>query len=240
MSTNVSGNRCSRCGRIVALSDKFCAECGLFLRDAAVDQRLLLALTAQQQGNSDEARHELERLLDNEPEHALANHLLGTFYFHDGLMDQAIECYRHATDAAPQFILAYYDLGVAYYHRGDMRKAVRSFQRCLELNADYNAAHYRLALALYHTGNLQQALEHFHLSMALTPEYVMAHYHMGVVQERLGQLSEAAGEFNKAQEEMIGDQSSLWHLANVHHAQGNDGLAQHLRERLKAHIAIGK
>jgi rRNA maturation endonuclease Nob1 len=46
MTNNVSGNRCGRCGRVVEARDKFCPECGMFLRDAAIDQRLLLALTA--------------------------------------------------------------------------------------------------------------------------------------------------------------------------------------------------
>lgn len=215
MSSNVSGNRCSRCGRVVETRDKFCPECGLFLRDTAIDQRLLLALTAQQKGRTDEARQELERLLDNEPEHALANHLLGTFYFHDGLMDQAIARYLRAVANAPQFVLAFYDLGVAYYHRGNMREAVIAFRRCLELDPHYNAAHYRLALGLYHTGELQQALEHFQLSMALTPEYVMAHYHLGIVHERRGDYDAAAIEFEKAKEETVADRSSAWHLETM-------------------------
>ncbi len=233
MTSNVSGNRCSRCGRIVEERDKFCAECGMFLRDAAIDQRLLLALTEQAKGRTDEARQELERLLENEPEHALANHLLGSFYFHDGLMDQAIARYLRAVANAPHFILAFYDLGVAYYHRGNMRDAVIAFRRCLELDPDYNAAHYRLALALYHCGELQQALEHLQLSMALTPEYVMAHYHLGIVHERREELEAAAIEFEKAQEEMQGDLSSLWHLAGVRRAQGDTRTAEQLLQRAK-------
>ena len=238
MTSNVSGNRCGRCGRVVEARDKFCAECGLFLRDKDIDQRLLLALSAQQHGRTDEARQELERLLDSEPDHALANHLLGTFYFHDGLMDQAIDRYRRATIAAPQFILAFYDLGVAFYHRGNMRDATIAFRRCLELDPHYNAAHYRLALALYHTGELQQALEHFQLSMALTPEYVMAHYHLGIVHERRGELDAAAIEFEKAQDGMISDQSSLWHLAGVRHAQGDERGAEEILARLEKHAKI--
>ena len=74
--------RCSRCGRLAAEDDKFCAECGMFLRDAFVDQRLLLALDLERRGQSAEARRELERLRETESDHVLANHLLGTLYFH--------------------------------------------------------------------------------------------------------------------------------------------------------------
>lgn len=115
---------CRRCGHSPAPTDKFCAECGLFLREAYVDQRLLLALVHEKEGRSREARQELERLLDAEPDHALANHLLGTLYFHQGTLDLAIERYQRTVAAAPTFVLAHYDLGVALYHRGNMPEAI--------------------------------------------------------------------------------------------------------------------
>ena len=58
--------RCTRCGREAGAQDKFCAECGMFLRDAFVDERLLLALHHEKEGHSRDARHELERLLDDD------------------------------------------------------------------------------------------------------------------------------------------------------------------------------
>jgi len=54
--------RCTRCGRLAGSKDKFCAECGMFLRDAYLDHRLLFALRHEQEGRSREARHELERI----------------------------------------------------------------------------------------------------------------------------------------------------------------------------------
>ena len=88
--------RCSRCGREAAAEDKFCAECGNFLRDAFVDERLLLAMVHEKEGHSREARRELERLLEVDPDHVLANHLLGTLYFHQGTLELAIERYEMA------------------------------------------------------------------------------------------------------------------------------------------------
>ena len=63
--------RCTRCGHEATESDKFCAECGVFLRDAWVDHRLLLALTYDQRGDHRSARRELERLTESEPDHVL-------------------------------------------------------------------------------------------------------------------------------------------------------------------------
>jgi len=134
-----SDQRCVRCGRVAAETDKFCAECGFFLRDAHIDQRLLLALEQERQGRSEQARHELQRLLQAEPDHVLANHLLGTFYFHQGTLELAIEHYERALQAAPSFVLGYYDLGVAWYHRGNMLEASRAFLRGFVVGIDFKA-----------------------------------------------------------------------------------------------------
>ena len=207
--------RCSRCGHEAADTDKFCAECGLFLRDAFVDQRLLHALVPESEGKHREARRELERLVESDPANALANHLLGSVYFHQGTLDLAIERYERALELAPEFVLCSYDLGVAHYHRGNMLEAIEAFRRCLQIDPHYNAAHYRLGVALLHAGQLDQALEHFEQCTALTPEYLMARYHIGVIHERLGDFDAAAREFGKSLEEGVGEKSSMYHLEQI-------------------------
>jgi len=67
-----------------------------------VDHRLLLALTLEREGNSREARLELERLLLAEPEHVLGNHFLGNLCFHEGVLLEAIRHYERALAGAPR------------------------------------------------------------------------------------------------------------------------------------------
>ena len=67
-SESVALLRCSRCGREADPQDKFCAECGMFLRDAFVDSRLLLALVHEKEGRSRDARRELEMDGASQPE----------------------------------------------------------------------------------------------------------------------------------------------------------------------------
>jgi tetratricopeptide (TPR) repeat protein len=225
--------RCSRCGRQAQTADKFCAECGQFLRDAYVDHRLMMALDDEVQGRSREARGELVRLLDGVPDHVLGNHILGTLYFHDGMLDLAIERYKKAVAGAPTFVLGYYDLGVAWYHRGNMPEAIAAYRRCLEIDPNYYAAHYRLALALFHAGELDDALRHFELSTTLTPEYLMAHYHMGVIYERKHDLAAAAAEFERSLAEGVGEVSSLHHMASIRRINGDELGAEDLLRRAR-------
>ena len=54
--------RCTRCGHVGGEKDNFCSDCGAFLRDAFIDEKLLFALQQQTEGNDKEARRALERL----------------------------------------------------------------------------------------------------------------------------------------------------------------------------------
>ena len=223
--------RCPRCGQEAADTHKFCAECGMFLRDAFIDHRVLHALGLETEGSHRDARRELERLVESDSENALAQHLLGTVYFHQGTLDLAIDRYRRALELAPRFVVCSYDLGVAYYHRGHMPEAIRAFRRCLELDPHYNAAHYRLAIALFHAGELDQSLEHFEKCTTLTPEYLMARYHIGVIHERLGHLEDAEREFRRSLDDGVGEVSSLFHLATIRRAEGDEAAARDLLDR---------
>jgi tetratricopeptide (TPR) repeat protein len=209
----------------------FCAECGMFLRDAWVEQRLLAPLLLESEGRTQEARRELERLAEMQPKNALAQHLLGTVFFHQGTLNRAIDCYRRALDLAPRFLLCWYDLGVAYYHRGNMPASIQAYRQCLTIDPDYNAAHYRLGVALFHAGDLDQAKDHFERCSALTPEYLRARYFIGIIHERLGEYDEALREFRGTQDEGVGEVSSLWHMAHIHRARGDARAADELLER---------
>ena len=48
--------RCARCGHEANETDKFCAECGVFLREAQTERRILLALAEEQRGDHRAAR----------------------------------------------------------------------------------------------------------------------------------------------------------------------------------------
>jgi tetratricopeptide (TPR) repeat protein len=223
--------RCSRCGHNAADTDKFCAECGLFLRDAFIDHRLLHAMVQETECNYRESRRELERLVEAEPDNVLANHQLGNVYYHQGTLDRAIEHYQRALKLADCFVECSYDLGVAYYHRGNMPQAIRAYRQCLEIDPNYNAAHYRLAVALSHAGNLDLALEHFQKCVALTPEYLMARFHIGVILERKGQLDKAALEFQRCVDEGVETVNSFYQLAEIHRSRGDEKAANELLER---------
>jgi Flp pilus assembly protein TadD len=61
----------------------------------------------------------------------------------------------------------------------------------------------------------------------------MAHYHLGVIYERQGDMERAALEFERSCEESIGEVSSLYHLAVIRRAQGDEAGANDLLRRAR-------
>jgi Flp pilus assembly protein TadD len=59
----------------------------------------------------------------------------------------------------------------------------------------------------------------------------MAHYHLGVIHEREGATEIARREFEQSLEEGVHELSSLFHLAVIRRAQGDDAGAEELLRR---------
>ncbi len=226
---------CQRCGTKNEPSYKFCFECGNFLQQGRTNERLLLALDYERQGEPDQAVRQLKAVIDSEPKNAHAQKLLGNVYFHMGLLDWAINAYQAAVSQDQEYIDAFYDLGVALYHRARVAEAIESFEKVLDLNPEYHAAHYRLGVCYHHIGNLDKAIEHFTNSLMLTPEYVMAHYHLGVMYlKREANLKKAADEFKKVLEEAPSDAASAAYLADIYEKLGDKKLAAFYRKETLA------
>lgn len=61
----------------------------------------------------------------------------------------------------------------------------------------------------------------------------MAYYHMGVIHERRGEKEDAARSFQRAIDELVGEVSSLYHLALLRSEAGDDDAAADLLERTR-------
>ncbi len=187
--TEIVTMRCTRCGREAAETDKFCAECGMFLRDAWVDQRLLLA-AARSRARASTRRRAASwsawwRCSRAAPWLALSRHHAlppGHAQPGDRLLPQVTRPGTAASCCAGTTSAWRTTTGAT------CRRPSTPIRRCLEIDPHYNAAHYRLGVALFHAGDLDQAREHFEQCTALTPEYLLARYHVGVIHERQGDL----------------------------------------------------
>ena len=68
---------------------------------------------------------------------------------------------------------------------------------------------------------------------ALTPEYLMAYYHMGVIHERSNEPEKAARSFQRGIDELVGEVSSVYHLAMLRKARGDQEGAEELLKQTR-------
>ncbi len=225
--------RCGRCNTEVKKEHKFCHDCGNYLGENAIKQRLLAALEHESHGQIEQAINEYRAVLEIDPNNVIARKLLGACYFGQGMIDWAIEQYRKTTEIDPRYADAYYGLGVTLYYRARMSEAIEALKKVLEINPDHRAAHYRLGLVYHHLGLHDEGITHLQKSTAITPDYVMAHYHLGVIYEKNNRWEDATREFNKIVERNPQDAASYYHLAMLHHHKGDTARAkEYLKEAL--------
>jgi tetratricopeptide (TPR) repeat protein len=145
-----------------------------------------------------EAETIYRRVLDIDPEHADANHLLGVLLYQDGNHAQAVESISRAIARAPDRPIYHSNLGIALRELGRLEEAVASYRKALAIKPDYAEAHNNLGNALKRMGCLEEAVASYHETLAIKPDYAEAHYNLGFALRQLGRPEEAVACYHKA------------------------------------------
>ena len=138
------------------------------------------------------------RVLDIDPDHADANHLLGVLFYQLGDHSQAAEFISRAIANAPDQPIYHNNLGNVLQKQGRLKETVVSYQQALAIKPDYIEAHNNMGNVLQKLGRLDEALASYHQSLALKPDYAEAHFNLGIALQELGRLEEAAASYRKA------------------------------------------
>ncbi len=148
-----------------------------------------------QAGQLGPAEQAYRQVLQADPRHAEAMHLLGLIAHQVGRPDVAV---RYMTDALniddrqPSF---HNNLGEVYRTAGQFEPARACYERALRLNG-------RFAPAYYNLGLIEQSLRHnaaaqalYEQAIRLHPQYAEAHNNLGLILSEQGKLTEALAEY---------------------------------------------
>ncbi len=140
----------------------------------AIDQDLTAALKHHQAGRLSEAEALYRHVLDRQPNHADALHLLGVLASQLQRYEIASDLIRRAILVKPDFPEAHVNLGVALRHQKRLDEAVASFRQAIAIRPGYAEAHHHLGCALRDKGDLAEAIACFRRAVALKPTLVQA------------------------------------------------------------------
>jgi tetratricopeptide (TPR) repeat protein len=154
--------------------------------------RFAKALDLHGAGALDQAARLYRSVLQAEPAHFDAAHMLGVVHLQRGEHELAERQIRRALQISPNVPEACNNLGTALRHLDRLDEALASYDRAIALRARYPEAlcHRGNALRLLHRS--EEALDSYARAIAARPNYVDAHYNRGAMLEELQQWDDAA------------------------------------------------
>jgi protein O-GlcNAc transferase len=148
------------------------------------------ALEHHRAGRLEQAKILYLQILQAQPNHPDALHLLGLISLQHGQHEQAINLINQAIALAPTATMVS-NLGHALQSKGDLDAAIRMFRQAAELeptNADF---HNNLGCALHDRGLLPEAIDSFLTAIEVEPKHAGAYCNMGVAAYDMGHTDEA-------------------------------------------------
>ena len=156
------------------------------------------ALRLHRQGQLSAARSLYERILQREPRHAGALHMLGVIAACTGRPRDAVQLITRAIASEPRDPLAHHHLGLALAEAGQPLAALASFERAAGLREDYAEPCYHAGNVLRGLGRAEQALASFQRAIARRPGYAQAWSDRGLVLCERHEWQEALAHFDRA------------------------------------------
>lgn len=156
------------------------------------------AVQLHKESKFDQAELIYRNLLDDEPEHAEALHLLGVLLHQRGQSAKGARFIRRAVKLQPDVPVFYCNLAEACRASGELNEAVASAKKALKLQPQNADAHNHLGLALQGQGSLDDAVASYQQALKLRPGFALAHNNLGSALREQKKVEEAEASFREA------------------------------------------
>jgi tetratricopeptide (TPR) repeat protein len=186
----------------------------------ALSEAFAAALQHHRAGEARQAEQECRRILECEPQHAQALHLLGVLAQQAGRLDEALELLRQAVVLCPGEADFHYNLGVAQQFLGQKAEAQSSYQKALRLNPDHPAALNNLGNLALNSNQLEEAEDCLRHALRVQPDYGAAYHNLALVCNQRRKLEEAVSCLRQAVRLIPGDAAIHFQLGQVLEKQG--------------------
>ena len=210
-----SGKKYKKCclGKAAATPPRVAAQ--------TASQAIQLALQQHQAGRLPQAEALYRQVLQGEPDHPDALHLLGMLVHQAGDSAGAVELINHAIRSNPANPVFHFNLGTLYRTLNRPDEAAACYQKALALRPDFVEALNNLGNVFKEQGRLDEALTCYQKAHALRPDFVEALNNLGNVFKEQGRLDEALACYQKVLG-LVPDRAEVYeNMGNVYQDQGN-------------------
>jgi protein O-GlcNAc transferase len=156
-----------------------------------IPQTLDLALKHHQSGRLSEARTLYRKILDSQPNHAVALHFLGVVAHQEGKHAAATELIAQAIDINPGVPAFHNNLGEAWRALGKFPEAISAYQQAIKIDPKDFQAYTNLGTALKGQKKIPEAMQCYRKAIRIKPEIHEPYYNLGALHQDQGQLQEA-------------------------------------------------
>jgi len=178
----------------------------------SVEQAMALASQHQSQGRLQESEYLLRQILQAQPSHAFALHLLGVIAHQSGKPELAIDLIRKAVQNNNQVALFHANLGEMNRQLGNLDEAVVHGERAVALDPGMAMARGNLGVAYFDREDYAQAENCQQRALAIDPNFAPALNNMGSIRRAHKQMDEAMYWYRQA---IAADPGYLEPLSNL-------------------------
>ena len=163
-----------------------------------IDQLFHQGVTLHQQGKFANAKTIYEQVLEKQPKHFDALHLLGVIAAQTDNPELAADLIGKAIDINPNSAAAHSNRGNALKVLNRLPDALSCYDKAIALQPDFPEALNNRGIALKELNCLEDALASYEKAIAIKPNYYEAFYNQGNVLKELKRLDEALASYAKA------------------------------------------
>jgi protein O-GlcNAc transferase len=156
-----------------------------------IDAMFAAAIDHRGAGRKHEAEALCRRILDLQPRHAEALHLMGLVAADSRRWAEAVQWIGRATEIAPDRAEYWINLGTVLHPLGRLDEAITAYRRAISFRPDVAAGYNNLGNALAATGRFQEAVDFLSKAVALSPNDPDAQFNLGNVLDQMGERDRA-------------------------------------------------
>lgn len=164
----------------------------------SLQEALRLAIRHHQSGQLAQAEAIYRQILQVQPEHPDALHLLGVIAHQVGQHEAAVDMIGKAVKLAPQSPEYPANLGESLRALGRLDEAVAAYRKAIRLNPKFAPAYNNLGITLKQQGKDTEAIAAYRRAIAVKPDYPQALNNLAIALKDQGDLAGAIEHYRRA------------------------------------------